>query len=103
MGDALTWKILSADAINPTSEDFHVILRSMVRSASDSKNANLRLDPSGGERGQKPTLFIKDRNDVPGANPAGFKPMPGFDPSDLIGRTYLVPPEPGDEKLSELE
>ena len=62
----------------------------MVRSAADPKNANLRIDPAGGERDQKPILFVKDRNDaVTGENPTGFKPMVGFDPTDLIGRTYL--------------
>ena len=31
-------------------------------------------------------------------NPSGSKPMPTFDPSDLIGRTFLLPPEENGER-----
>ena len=33
-----------------------------------------------------PTVFIRSRDEE---NPSGSKPMPTFDPSDLIGRTFL--------------
>ena len=31
-------------------------------------------------------------------NPSGSKPMPTFDPEDLIGRTFLLPPEGNGER-----
>ena len=34
--------------------------------------------------------FIRSREEE---NPSGSKPMPTFDPSDLIGRTFFLPPE----------
>ena len=42
-----------------------------------------------------PTVFIRSRDEE---NPSGPKPMPTFDPSDLIGRTFLLPPEENGEK-----
>ena len=83
-GDALTYQILTEDTLK-------IIPRSVVRSASKPQDANLRLDPAGGEGDQKPILFVQDRNDFVGDSPTGFKPMPGFDPADLIGCTFLTP------------
>ena len=37
-----------------------------------------------------PTVFIRSTDEE---NPSGSKPMPTFDPSDLIGRTFLLQPE----------
>ena len=31
-------------------------------------------------------------------NPSGSKPMPTFDPEDLIGRKFLLPPEENGER-----
>ena len=42
-----------------------------------------------------PTVFIRSRDEE---NPSGSKPMPTFDPSDLIGRTFLLPPEENGER-----
>ena len=42
-----------------------------------------------------PTVFIRSRVKE---NPSGSKPMPTFDPSDLIGRTFLLPPEENGER-----
>ena len=36
-----------------------------------------------------PTVFIRSRDEE---NPSGSKPMPTFDPTDIIGRTFLLPP-----------
>ena len=48
-------------------------------------------NPKGSSPEQKaPTVFIRSRDEE---NPSGSKPMPTFDPSDLIGRTFLLPPE----------
>ena len=53
-------------------------------------------DPEGCPTKQKtPTVFLKSRDEE---NPPGSKPMPTFDPSDLIGRTFLLPPEENGER-----
>ena len=41
------------------------------------------------------SVFIRSRDEE---NPSGSKPMPTFDPSDLIGRTFLLPPEENGER-----
>ena len=52
--------------------------------------------PEGSAPKQKaPTIFIRSRDEE---NPSGSKPMPTFDPSDLIGRTFLRPPEENGER-----
>ena len=53
-------------------------------------------DQEGSSPEQKaPTVFIRSRGEE---NPSGSKPMPTFDPSDLIGRTFLLPPEENGER-----
>ena len=112
-GDAMTHKILDQDTQK-------IIYRSAVR-PKKSSTPNHRLAPHGGEvstssdpsedknssgsptgapegssPGQKaPTVFIRSRDEE---NPSGSKPMPTFDPSDLIGRTFLLPPEENGER-----
>ena len=39
--------------------------------------------------------FIRPRDEE---NPSGSQPMPTFDPSDLVGRTFLLPPEENGER-----
>ena len=52
--------------------------------------------PEGSPPKQKaPTVFIRSRVEE---NPSGSKPMPTFDPSDLIGRTFLLQPEENGER-----
>ena len=52
--------------------------------------------PEGSSTEQKaPTVFIRSRDEE---NPSGSKSMPTFDPSDLIGRTFLLPPEDNGER-----
>ena len=52
--------------------------------------------PEGYSPKQKaPTVFIRSRDEE---NPSRSKPMPTFDPSDLIGRTFLLPPEENGER-----
>ncbi len=102
-GDAMTHKIL--DDVNQT-----VIYRSAVR-PRDPKNPNKRLVPDGGEPpsssplppskkllppSEKPTNFVTSRHDD---DPSVHKPMPEFDPKDLIGRTFLLPPEENGERF----
>ena len=52
--------------------------------------------PEGFSPNQKaPTVFIRSRDDE---NSSGSKPMRTFDPSDLIGRTFLLLPEENGER-----
>ena len=44
-----------------------------------------------------PTVFIRSRQDD--ADPSTVNPMPEFDPDDLIGRTFLLPPQQNWERL----
>ena len=112
-GDAMTHKILDHDTKK-------IIYRSAVR-PKKSSTPNHRLAPHGGEvsassdpsedkipsgspRGapegsspkqKAPTVFIRSRDEE---NPSGSKPMPTFDHSDLIGRTFLLPPQENGER-----
>ena len=112
-GDAMTHKILDQDTQK-------IIYRSAVR-PKKSSTLNHRLAPHGGEvstssdpsedkissgspfgapegsspEQKAPTVFIRSRDEE---NPSGSKPMPTFDPSDLIGRTFLLPPEENGER-----
>ena len=53
-------------------------------------------DPEGSLPEHKtPTVLIRSRDEE---NPSGSKPMATFDPSDLIGRTSLLPPEENGER-----
>ena len=112
-GDAMTLKILDHDTQK-------IIYRSAVR-PKKSSTPNHRLAPHGGEvsassdpfeykissgsplgypegyspKQKAPTVLIRSRDEE---NPSGSKPMPTFDPSDLIGRTFLLPPEENGER-----
>ena len=44
---------------------------------------------------QMDSLHLRSRDEE---NPSGSKPMPTYDPSDLIGRTFLLPPEENGER-----
>ena len=109
-GDAMTHKILDHDTQK-------TIYRSAVR-PKKSSTPNHRLAPHGSAssdpseakissgsplgspegyspKQKAPTVFIRSRDED---NPSGSKPMPTFDPSDLIGRRFLLPPEENGEK-----
>ena len=112
-GDAMTHKIFDHDTQK-------IIYRSAVR-PKKSSTPNHRLAPHGGEvsassdpsedkissvsplgapdgssqKQKAPTVFIRSRDEE---NPSGSKPMPTMDPSDLIGRTFLLPPEENGER-----
>ena len=95
-GDAMTHKVL--DKITQK-----IIYRSAVRPLTKS-NPNHRLTEHGGEASTSkqpsskiPTVFIRSRQDD--ADPSHIKPMPEFDPDDLIGRTFLLPPQENGERL----
>ena len=114
-GDAITQKILDQDTQK-------IIYRGTVR-PKKSSTPNHRLAPHGvkgrflhlltllkikisygsplgapegySPKQKAPTVFIRSRDE---GNPSGSKPMPTFDPSDLIGRTFLLPPEENGER-----
>ena len=109
----MTHKILDHDTQK-------IIYRSAVRH-QQSSTPNHRLAPHGGEvsassdpsedkissgsplgdqegypsEQKAPTVFIRSRDED---NPSGSKPMHTFDPSVLIGRTFLLPPEENGER-----
>ena len=67
-------------------------------------NPNHRLTEDGGEASTSkqpsstiPTVFIRSRQDE--ADPSHIKPMPEFNPDDLIGRPFLLPPQENGERL----
>ena len=67
-------------------------------------NPNHRLGVDGGEPStfkkpisKVPTVFIRSRQDD--ADPSQIKPMPEFDPDDLIGRTFLLPAKENGDRL----
>ena len=55
------------------------------------------MGPSEGfsPKHKTPTVFIRSRGEE---NPSGSKPMHTFDPTHLIGRTFLLPPEENGER-----
>ena len=77
VGHAMTYKILTDDSKK-------VIYRLNVCSALTEEDHNKRVDPLGGE---EVAPIIKSWNDE---DESPRKPMPIFDPTDLIGRTFLV-------------
>ena len=92
-GDAMTHKLLDKITQN-------IIYRSAVGPITKA-NPNYRLAEDGGEASKSkkpdskvPTVFIRSRHDD-----AHIKPMPEFDPDDLIGRTSLLPPQENGERL----
>ena len=111
--DAMTHKILDHDTQR-------IIYRSAVRPKKCS-TPNHRLAPHGGEvsvssdpsedkissasplgspecsppKQKLCTVFIRSRDEE---NPSGSKSMPTFDPSDLICRPFLLPPEENGER-----
>ena len=101
VGHPMTCKILTMDTNK-------ILYHGNVRSAEDSEHANLRVDPLN----QNPPKIIKsksdcsdstsDRSHMDGEVPAdgestdqgkGGSSMPVFDPSDLVGRTFLMNPQ----------
>ena len=65
--------------------------------AEDTNSSGSPLGSPGGYSPEQktPTFFIRSRDEE---NPSGSKPIPTFDPSDLIGRTFLLPPEENGER-----
>ena len=110
-GDSLTHMVLDAVTLK-------IIYRSALRPRTP-KDPNKRLVEAGGEEdhqphekptkhpnpgpsGEKPspsdtpTVYIKSRHDD---GPTSSNPLPGFNPDDLVGRTFLLPPGDNGERL----
>ena len=95
-GDAMTHKLL--DKITQM-----IMYRSAVRPKS-KPNPSHRLEGDGGKpstskkpSSKVPTVFIRSRQDD--VDPSHIKPLPEFNPDDLIGRTFLLPPQENGERL----
>ena len=110
-GDSLTHMVLDA-------ETFKIIYRSALRPRSP-KDPNKRLIHAGGEEDYQPhskptkhptsvpddeksaqpatlTVYIKSWHDD---GPTSSKPLPEFNPDDLVGRTFILPPGDNGERL----
>ena len=112
-GDAITHKLLDHDtqkiiyrsAVRPqkSSTPNHRVAThggDVSTSSNPSKDKHSFGSPLGLSEGysqkqKTPTVFIRSRDDE---NPSGSKPMPTFDPEDLIGRTFLLHPEENGER-----
>ena len=90
VGHALTYKILADDTNK-------VIYRSVVRTATDPSSRNLRTEM---DKDKEPHPYIKSRMDDEIENDDGTGPkqsMPIVDPDELIGRTFLLPQDDGQQ------
>ena len=85
IGDAITHKLLD-------SSSNKIIYHSAVQPA-DHLHPNKHLLPdlweSGGSNNTPPTIFVKSCQDL---DKSVHKPMAEYNPEDLIGRTFLLPP-----------
>ena len=93
-GDSLTHKVLDAETLR-------IIHGSALRPRT-LKNPNKRLVDDGGEEDHQlhskpksdqpytPTVYMRSRHDD---GPTSSKPLPEFNPEDLVGRTFLLPLE----------
>ena len=107
-GDSLTHMVLDAETLK-------IIYRSALRPRSP-KDPNKRLVDDGGEEephskptkhptpvpdGENsaqpatPTVYIKSKHDD---DPTSSKPLPEFNPDDLVGMTLLLPPGDNGER-----
>ena len=110
-GDAMTHKFLDHDtqkiiyAVRPkkSSTPNHRLAPhgEEVSTSSDPSKDKISYgsplgSPEGSSPDQKtPIVFIRSRDEE---NPSESKPMPTFDTSDLIGRTFLLTPEENGER-----
>ena len=85
VGDAITPKLLD-------SSSNKIIYKSTVHPADDlhpNKHLLTDLGESVGSNKPKPITFVKSHQDL---DKSVSKPMAEYNPDDLIGRTFLLPP-----------
>ena len=110
-GDSLTHMVLDAETLK-------LIYRSALRPRT-LKDPKKRLVDAGGEENHQPhskptkhptslpdggksdqsytpTVYIKSRHDD---DPTSSRPVPEFNPDDLVGRTFMLPPGDNGERL----
>ena len=102
----MTLRKLSISAVRPkkSSTPNHRLAQhggEVSKSSGPSEDKITSGSPLGPSEGyspiqKTPTVFIWSRDEE---NPSGSKPMPTFDPTDLIGRTILLPPEENEKRL----
>ena len=95
VGHAMTFKILTDD----TRE---IIYHSNIRSALDPKSHNLRMEPLNDDPVLDP--IIKSCHDHAPSDSLNHgenlvMPMPIVDPNDLVGRTFLMAPQPDAQRF----
>jgi hypothetical protein len=88
VGDAMTFKILSRDTKK-------IIYRSNVHSAERKETQNKQLDNNVGIQ----TIFVKSELDDMPTDSETLRPMPDFNPGEMIGRTYLDLPQEDGQKF----
>jgi hypothetical protein len=88
---AMTFKILMDDTRK-------IIYRSNIRSALDPDSRNLRMEPLNDDKVLAPIIISRRDSDPVDSLDHGEEndlsmPMPVVDPNDLVGRTFLMPPQ----------
>jgi hypothetical protein len=87
VGHAMTFKILTDDTRK-------IIFRSNICSALDPNRRNLRMDPLNDDPVMKPIIKSRsDTDDLHHSENSGATLMTIVDPNDLVGRTFLMPPQ----------
>ena len=92
--DTDTLKIIYHSAIRPRT--LKILIKGLLqlgggRSSAHSKTLKLptfSTDDGTPTKPDIPTVFIKSRHDD---GPTSSKPLPEFNPNDLVGRTFLPP------------
>jgi len=92
VGDTFTWKLLTQDTKK-------IIYRSCVRSAVEPGTANARVDHPDGEMHPAAIPVFHTQNGSGLDSVPAPASTPSFDPSELVGRTFLMPPNQDGEKL----
>ena len=101
--DAVTNKIIYRSALTPrTLKDPNKKLVDAGGEADHQPHVKPTKHPTPVPNWEKsapsdtPTVYIKSRHDD---GPTSSKPLPGFNPDDFVGRTFLLPPGDNGERL----
>ena len=95
VGHALTYKVY-------TDDTHEVIYRSGVWSALDEDQRNLRIDPLGGEETSDPVEIVRLSSMPEPTSQSGLNPKVSktFSPEEIVGKSYMMPPNKDGERLS---